>query len=109
MIILGFISATLAVIFAVTPFSQIAYIPSGLALIFGILALYLSREKKASKKSIQLMFLLTIIALCLTTYKSVFNTVEVGNTDELELKETESQEQAIEELNDLELDESEFE
>lgn len=108
-IILGFISAVLAVILAVTPLSQIAFIPSIIALIFGAIAMYLSKQKQGSKKTIQLMFLLTIIALVVTTYKSVFNSVEVGNTEALEIKETESQEQAIEELEDLDIDELDFE
>jgi len=108
-IVLGFISAVIAVFLAVTPLSQIAYIPSVFALGFGIIAIYLMKKKQGSKKSIQLMFLLTIIALTVTTYKSVFNTVEVGNTEKLEQKETESQEDAIKELDDLDIDESEFE
>jgi len=108
-IVLGFISAILAVVLAVTPLSQIAFIPGITALIFGIIAIYLSKQNQGSKKSIQLIFLLTIIALTVTTYKSVFNTVEVGNTEELQQKETESQEEAIQELDDIELDESDFE
>ncbi len=108
-IILGFISAVLAVILTVTPLSQIAFIPSIIALIFGAIAMYLSKQKQGFKKTIQLMFLLTIIALVVTTYKSVFNSVEVGNTEALEIKETESQEQAIEELEDLDIDELDFE
>ncbi|WP_323789528.1 FUSC family protein [Psychroserpens sp.] len=106
-IILGFISAILAIVLAVTPLFKIAFVPGIAALLFGILAIYLSKQD--SKKSIQLIFLLTIIALSLTTYKSVFDTVEVGNTDELQEKETESQEDAINELEGIELDESDFE
>ncbi|WP_456437352.1 FUSC family protein [Psychroserpens sp.] len=108
-IVLGFLSAILAVVLAATPLSKIGYIPSVAALIFGILAIYSSKQKQGSKKSIQLIFLLTIIALAVTTYKSVFNSVEVGNTEELQEKENESQEEAIEELEGLELDESDFE
>ncbi len=107
-IILGFISAILAVILAVTPLSKIAFAPGIAALIFGVTAIYISKEKQDSKKSIQLIFLLTIIALTLATYKSIFNTVEVGNTEELIEKENESQEEAIEELDGLEIDESDF-
>lgn len=108
-IVLGFISAILAVVIAVTPLSKIAYIPGVAALFFGVLGLYLSKQKQSSKKSIQLIFLLTIIALTVTTYKSVFNTIEVGNTEELQEKENESQEEAIEELEGLEIDEVDFE
>lgn len=108
-IILGFISAILAVVLAVTPLSKIAFMPGIAALIFGILALYLSKQNQGSKKSIQLIFLVTIIALVLATYKSVFNKVEVGNTKELQEKEIESQEDAIKELDDIEIDELDLE
>jgi membrane-bound ClpP family serine protease len=108
-IVLGFISAILAVILAVTPLFKIAFIPGVTALVFGILAIVILKANKDSKKSIQLIFLLTIIALVVTTYKSVFDTVEVGNTEELIEKENESEEEAIKELEGLDLDESDFE
>lgn len=104
-IILGFISAVLAVILSVTPFSKIAYIPGIAAFVFGLKAFYLA--KQSSKKPIQLIFLLTIISLSLTTYKAIFNKAELGNTHTLELKEKESEEKAIEELEGLDLDEFE--
>jgi len=104
-IILGFITAVLAVILSVTPFSKIAYIPGIAAFVFGLLAFYLAKQN--SKKSIQLIFLLTIISLSLTTYKAIFNKAELGNTQTLEIKEKESEEKAIEELEGLNLDEFE--
>lgn len=103
-IILGFITAILALILAVTPLSKIAYIPSVVALICGVLALVTSNDKQKGKKSIQLMFLMTIIALALTTYKAVFNTVEVGNTEQLEEKEEQLEEESIEELEGIDID-----
>ncbi|MCB0383362.1 MAG: FUSC family protein [Psychroserpens sp.] len=108
-IILGFISAIFAVVIAVTPLSKIAYIPALAALLFGIISIFLSKEHQDSKKSVQLIFLLTIIALVVTTYKAVFNTVEVGNTEELIEKENESEEDAIEELETLEIDDIDIE
>lgn len=110
-IVLGFIAAVLALILAVTPLSQIAYIPAVTALVFALIAFYISRQKQYPKKSIQLIFLLTFIALVLTTYKSIFDTAEVGNLDELELKEEASMEDSkeiLEEL-DFEVDESDLE
>lgn len=103
-IILGFITSILAVVLSVTPLSKISYIPAIAALIFGVIALYFSRQKQYPKKSIQLIFLLTIISLTITTYKSVFDVAEVGNVEGLELKEKESEEKAIEELDGLDLD-----
>lgn len=102
-IVLGFVASILAVILAVTPLSKIAYLPAIAALIFGLVAFYLSREKQYPKKSIQLIFLLTIISLSISTYKAIFEVVEVGNVESLEQREQESEEQAIEELNDLEI------
>lgn len=108
-IILGFIASILAVILSVSPLSKIAYIPAVIALIFGFIAFYLSRQKQYPKKSIQLIFLLTIISLTITTYKAIFNVVEVGNVEGLELKEKESEEEAIQELEDLDFDEMDIE
>lgn len=104
-VILGFIAAILSVILAVTPLYKIAFIPSILALVFGLIALYVSRQKQLPKKSIQMIFLLTIIALSLTTYKSIFTTVKMGDTESLIQKENESEQEAIETLEDIEIDE----
>lgn len=103
-IILGFIASILAVILSVSPLSKIAYIPAVLALLFGLVAFYLSRQKQYPKKSIQLIFLLTIISLTITTYKAVFDVVEVSNIEGLELKEKESEEEAIQELEALDFE-----
>lgn len=108
-IILGFIASILAVVLSVTPLSKIAFIPAVVALVFGLIAFYFSRQKQYPKKSIQLIFLLTIISLTITTYKTVFDVVEVGNVDGLELKEKQSEEKAIEELEDLDLDDMDME
>lgn len=86
-IVLGFITAVSALILAVTPFSKTAYIPAIGALLFGGIAFYISKQKHFPKKSIQLIFLLTVIALVLTTYKTIFNTTETDSLEELELKE----------------------
>ena len=103
-IILGFITAILALILAVTPLSKIAYIPSVVALICGVLGLMTSKDKQQGKKSIQLIFLMTIIALALTTYKAIFNEAEVGNTEQLEQKEEQLEEESIEELEGIDID-----
>lgn len=108
-IILGFIAAVLALILAVTPLSQIAYLPAIAALIFGFVAFYLSKQKQLPKKSVQLIFLLTIISLVLTTYKSIFNTAEVGDLEELELKEKTSIEDSKQILENLDLEEMDLE
>lgn len=107
--ILAVVASVLAVILSVLPASNLAIFPSAAALIFGIIAFYLSKKAGKVKKIIQFSFLLTIMALGLTTYKAIFNETEVGNTETLVEKEETSKEEAIEELEDLDLEEIDLE
>lgn len=109
--ILGLIASIFAIIFAVLPISNLAIIPAVAALIFGLIAFYLSKKSGPVKKIIQFTFLLTIMALAITTYKSIFTKTEVANTDAIEATESKLEEQSIEELEelDIEIDESELE
>ena len=108
-IILGIIAAVLAVVLSVLPLSSMAFIPAIAALIFGLIAFKLSKKEKQSTKIIQLMFLLTIISLGIATYKAVFNDVKIGNTEELEVREQESEDNAIEELENIEIEDIDVE
>ena len=103
-IILGLITSIIAVVLAALPLFNIAFIPAIAALIFGCIAFYLSKQQNESKKIIQLIFLLTIIALSFATYKAVFSETEVGDTEKLEERVQQAEENAIEELEDLDLD-----
>ncbi|MGC6430791.1 MAG: FUSC family protein [Jejuia sp.] len=105
--ILALISALLAIMFSVLPISNLAIFPALAALVFGLLAFYLSKKTGQVKKIIQFSFFLTIIALGITTYKAVFTETKVGNTEELVEKEEASKEEAIEELEGLDLEEIE--
>ena len=109
--ILALIASVFAIIFSVLPISNLAIIPALAALVFGIVAFYLSKKAGKVKKIIQFTFLLTIIALVITTYKSIFTKTEVVNTEAIEAIESKLEEQSIEELEDLdiEIDDSEFE
>lgn len=102
-IILGLFTAILAVILAVLPLSNFAFLPAIAALIFGILAFIKGKKENKPKHTVQLIFLLTIIALALATYKSITATTEVGNTEQLEQRDEESKKEAIEELEDIEI------
>ncbi|MFL0354720.1 FUSC family protein [Xanthomarina sp. GH4-25] len=108
-IVLGLIAAVLALILSVLPVSNLAFFPAIVAFIFALGAFYFSNKENSSKKTVQLIFLLTIISLSISTYKSLFNTVEVGNTEELQEREQKSEENAIEELEGLDFDEMDLE
>ena len=109
--ILALIASIFAIIFSVLPVSNLAVIPAVAALIFAVIAFYLSKKEGSVKKIIQFIFLLTIIALAITTYKSIFTKTEVANTDAIEATENKLEEESIEELEnlDIEIDESELE
>ncbi len=101
-ITIGYISALLTLILAVTPFSNIAIFPGVLAVILAVLIYVISN--KQSKKPVQYILLLTIIAAGFMIYNTIFSESTVGDTEALELREEESKEKAIEELETLDLD-----
>ncbi|OUR90881.1 FUSC family protein [Flavobacteriales bacterium 34_180_T64] len=107
-IILGFITSIIAVVFAVTPLSNLAVAPGLMALVCGLVVLFYSKKQVKSRKVIQYIFLLTIIALTITIYKAVFNTAEVGDIQKFEETEKVSEEEAIEDLEGLNLDDIEL-
>ena len=107
--ILAIITSALAVILSVLPVSNLAIIPAMAALISGLAAFYLSKKSGEVKKVIQFTFFLTITALAITTYKSIFNKTEVTNIEVLEAKETKFEEEAIQELEELDIATDELE
>lgn len=102
--ILAIITSVLAVILSVLPISNLAIFPAIAALIFGIIAFYLSKKTGEVKKMVQFTFLLTIASLSIITYKAIFSETEVGDTQDMVEKETESKEEAIEELEELDIE-----
>lgn len=101
-IILGFITAVIALILAVTPLYMIALIPLLIAFLCGLGVLFLSKKEKS--KSIRYLIILIIISLSLIVFKAIFQKAEVGNTEELEQLDESSKEEAIKELEDIEIE-----
>ena len=87
--ILGFISAIIATILAVSKFSNLAVAPIIIAFISGLLVLFYSKKEQTKTKTIQYIFLLVII----TIYKAVINTSNLDDSlikddiEQTELKE----------------------
>jgi predicted PurR-regulated permease PerM len=104
-IVLGFIAAILSVVLAVTPLSNLAIFPTIVAFLCGLVIVFMSKKQKTKSKSIQYIFLLVIMALVLTIYKGVFNTSEVGDTEQLEQRAEENLEDSKELLEGIEMDE----
>jgi len=101
-IILGIISAIIALILSILPFGLIALIPAVIAFALGLLALSASKKEGKSKLPVNLIFLLTVAALAITTYRSVTNENTVEADTEFIEKEKASEENAIDELEGIE-------
>ncbi|MFB9056785.1 FUSC family protein [Mariniflexile ostreae] len=102
--VLAAIASFLAIILSVLPASNLAVIPAVVALVFGGLAYFLSKRSGQINKTIPFTLFLTMMALVITLYKAAFNNSEIGNTKELIRKEEASKEEAIDELENLDLD-----
>ena len=104
-IIIGFIAAILAVVLAVTPLSNLAFAPIIVAFVCGLLVVFISKKEQSKTKTIQYIFLMVVIALSLTIYKSIFSTSEIGDTEQLEQRDEENLEDSKDILEDIEIDE----
>lgn len=103
-IILGFIAALLAVILAVTPLFKLAIIPIITAILCGLVVFFISKKANVKSKAIQYIFLLSIMALSIMIYKSIFETKEIGNVEKLEQRDEENLEDSKDLLEDIEID-----
>lgn len=98
--ILGLISAILALILAIFPTEKIALIPAIAAFVFALIALF--SAKQDSKKLIKFVFFVTILALAIITYKSIFSDdVEVTEDQDFIEQTQETEKKALEELEDM--------
>lgn len=70
---LGLIAAATALILSVTPFSQSAFFPAIAAFAFGGIVYYRANRERVFNKSMPLIFLLSGIAIILSTYKLIFH------------------------------------
>jgi len=101
---LAIIAAILGLILSILPFGPIAFIPIVIAFILGFIAFKMAQKNRANTKLIKIVFLITIIALVLSIYRSVFETNVVENDIETIEKEKQSKEDAIQELEGLEIE-----
>lgn len=96
-------AAIFTMIFSVLPFSNLAIFPAIASILLTSIAFYLSKKTGEVKKIIPFIFLLTIMSIALTAFKAVFTNGEVTNKHVLKEKEEASKEEAIEELEELNL------
>ena len=72
---LAIIAAILGLILSILPFGSIALIPIITAFILGFIAFKMAQKEGANTKFVKVIFLITIIALVLSIYRSVFEKI----------------------------------
>lgn len=104
-IILSLIFAALGLVLSVFPFGMIALIPIIASFVFGLIAFRISKKSNKSTNIIKATFLVVIISLCISIYRSVFETNVIEDDDiETIKKEKQSDQESIDELESLEIE-----
>ncbi|MCK0109424.1 FUSC family protein [Flavobacteriaceae bacterium S0825] len=101
---LAIIAASLGLVLSILPFGAIALIPIVIAFILGFIAFKMAQKDGVNTKLVKVVFLITIIALVLSIYRTVIEDNVVENDIETIEKEKQSQEDALEELEDLDIE-----
>ena len=105
-IILASIAALLAAIMSFLPFGSITLAPALLGLVFGYLALRMSKKGKGYPK---FLIVVSLIAGLLAMVKPYIWETKVEADQQFELREEQSQQEAIKELEELESELEELE
>lgn len=102
--ILGILSGLIGLALSILPFGLIALVPIILAFIFGLIAFNMSKNENTGKGIIKLIFLLVILGLGITIYRSIFDENKVEDDIETIQKEEERDKESLEELEGLNID-----
>lgn len=104
--IIAFIAAILALVLAVTPLSNIAIFPILFGIALAVILYFLSQKQEKSTKPVQYILLISVIASGFMIYKSLFieAVVKQEAQEEMNVKEQESQEESLKELEALDID-----
>ncbi|MBT8277927.1 MAG: FUSC family protein [Bacteroidia bacterium] len=105
LIILALLAALAGVALSILPFGSLALIPIILAFVLGLIAFQLSKKAEQPTGLIKLIFLVTIVALGLTIYRTIFDENEVAVDTEAIQKDEDRIEDAKKELEDINIDE----
>ncbi|WP_310379663.1 hypothetical protein [Flavobacterium sp.] len=99
-LVIASIFTILSVIFAFLPLGTLAFIPIGIALIFGFLTLKKSDMRQS--KWVKLFLVITVLSLLIVVGKAIFITDAVETDQQFDTQKRESKNEAQKELEDLE-------
>ena len=99
--VLGFVASIIGLALAILPFEKLALIPIIAAFVFNVIAFSYAKKQRRSRNLIKLTFLITIAALVVSIYRSVFDEAIVVEDQESIERDKKSEEEAIQELDSL--------
>ncbi len=100
-IILGGIGAVLGLIMAFLPFDTIALLPAVAGIVFGFIALIVSKKKSLSTKAPNLIIALSFVASAVVAGKTMFTENKVAEDESFEQREEASEQEAVKELEEI--------
>lgn len=103
--ILAIIAAILGLALSILPFGNIALIPIIIAFVLGFAAFKMAQKEGKNTKLVKVVFLITVVALGMSIYRSVFDENVVEEDIETINRDKASEEEAIEELDDIDIEE----
>ena len=104
LIILSIISAILGLALSILPFGNIAILPIVISFISGLIAFKISQKENNSANIVKGVFVVLIISLGLTMYNSFKTNEVIEDTQKAIIKENQSEEDALEELESIEIE-----
>jgi hypothetical protein len=103
--IAAILAAIIGLALSILPFGSIALIPIILAFILGFIAFKMAQKEGKNTKLVKVVFLITIVGLAISIYRTIFDENVVEDDIETINRDKASEEDAIEELEDLDIDE----
>lgn len=102
LIIISIIFVIIGLALSILPFGSIAILPIVVAFVSGLIAFKISQKEGKNTNIIKGVFFILIISLGLTVYNALKPNVVVEDTESIS-KENQSEEDAIEELESIEI------
>ena len=96
------IAAFLGIIMAILPFGTIGVLPGIVAIIGGFGAYYVSKKQQSPHKLSILFLSIGVLVVITSGTKSIWVEDKIADDTEFQLKEEQSKEEAIEELEEIE-------
>ena len=101
--VLAVIAAVLGILFSFLPLYELAIFPATIALVFGLISYYSAKKQQLSFYFARIVIIISLVSILISVSKQLFSSNEINEDtqQELKLKEDQSEEDAVKELEEL--------